>query len=306
MNLSTPPKINLPRALSAGDTLGIAAPASPFDRTAFNAGVQALESMGFNLVVPEEIYATDGYLAGTDPLRADLVHRLFADPDIRGIVCARGGYGAMRILPLLDAELINTHPKVLVGFSDITVLLTFLVERCGMAAFHGPTVTTLGNGNAGTRDHFRLALTDPSPITIVAGHGHVIHPGQARGTFYCGNLTLFCHLLGTPFAPDFNGAVLLIEDQGEAPYRIDRMLTQMRQAGCFDHLAGLALGTFTNCGSTEEVHRIVAERLRDLEIPILGGFAVGHEGVNHTLPVGIPAQLDTDAGSLTFTVSAFC
>ena len=175
-----------------------------------------------------------------------------------------------------------------------------------MAAFHGPTVTTLGSGDTETQDHFRMALTEPSPIVLAPSPGHVIKPGQASGPFYCGNLTLFCHLTGTPFEPDLSGAVLLIEDQGEAPYRLDRMLTQMRQAGCFDSLAGLALGTFTNCGSTDEVHRIVADRLGDLSIPILAGFAVGHAGVNRTLPVGIPVHLDTDAASLTFAAPALC
>jgi muramoyltetrapeptide carboxypeptidase len=306
LSLSIPFNLNLPRALKPGDTLGIVAPASPFDRASFGGGIQVLESMGFKLVVPEEIFETDGYLAGSDRQRAELIHRLFADPTIHGIVCARGGYGAMRILPLLDADLIGDHPKVFVGFSDITVLLTFLVERCGMAVFHGPTVTTLGSGDAATRDHFRLTLTDPSPITIAADAGHVIRTGQASGPLYCGNLTLFCHLTGTPFEPDFSGRVLLIEDQGEAPYRIDRMLTQMRQAGSLDNLAGLALGTFTNCGSPEAVHRIVADRLGDLQIPILAGFAVGHEGINRTLPVGVPVHLDTEAGSLTFTAPALC
>jgi muramoyltetrapeptide carboxypeptidase len=306
VRLLTPSNLNLPRALVSGDTLGIVAPASPFDRAAFDAGLQVLASMGFHLVVPEEIYATKGYLAGTDRRRAELIHRMFTDPEIHGIICARGGYGAMRILPLLDADLIGRHPKLVVGFSDITVLLTFLVERCGMVAFHGPTVTTLGNGDAETREQFNRALTDTTPIIVDAGEGGVIQSGQASGQFYCGNLTLFSHLVGTPFAPDFGGAVLLIEDQGEAPYRIDRMLTQLRLAGCVDRLAGLALGNFNDCGPVDQIHRIVADRLGDLKIPILAGFDVGHAGVNRTLPVGIPVRLDTNAGNLVFTVPALC
>ena len=125
MSLSTPTNLNLPRALVHGDTLGIVAPASPFDRASFDAGIRVLESIGFNLEIPEEIFEADGYLAGADRQRADLLNRLFADPAIHGIVCARGGYGAMRILPWLDADLIHDHPKVFVGFSDITVLLNF-------------------------------------------------------------------------------------------------------------------------------------------------------------------------------------
>ncbi len=294
----------LPPALKPGDTLGIVAPASPFDRESFDAGRRVLESMDFNLVIPEPIFDQDGYLAGSDQQRADLLNQLFADPDIDGIICARGGYGAMRLLPLLDADAIARHPKVFVGFSDITVLLDFLVQRCRMVAFHGPTVTTLGKADPSARDRFRLALSSPEPLSIAAASSRVIQSGIAEGRFFCGNLTLFCHLTGTPFQPDFSGGILLIEDRGEAPYRIDRMLTQMRMAGCFDGLAGLALGAFSDCGSVDAIHRIVADRLSGLDLPILAGFEVGHETVNMTLPVGLPVQLDTYSGTLTFAGSA--
>jgi len=167
-------------------------------------------------------------------------------------------------------------------------------------AFHGPTVTALGNGDPLTRAHFLSALTEPAPLSLSAASNRVIHAGLATGRFLCGNLTLFCHLTGTPFQPDFNGGILLLEDQGEAPYRIDRMLTQMLLAGCFDGLAGLALGSFNRCGSEEEIHRIVADRLGGLNIPILAGFDVGHDAVNMTLPVGLPVQLDTGSAVLTF------
>ena len=290
----------LPRALEPGDTLGIVAPASPFDRELFDAGLRVLEFMNFNLVIPDAIFDRNGYLAGSDQHRADLLNQLFADSDIDGIICARGGYGAFRILPLLDVDAIACHPKVFVGFSDITVLLNFLVQRCRMVAFHGPTVTTLGKADPSTRDRFLLALSKPEPLSITAASKQVIQPGIITGRFFCGNLTLFCHLTGTPFQPDFSGGILLIEDQGEAPYRIDRMLTQMRLAGCFDGLAGLALGAFTDCGSADEIHRIVADRLGGMNLPILAGFEVGHETVNMTLPVGLPVRLDTYSGTLTF------
>lgn len=291
----------LPRALKSGDTLGIVAPASPFDRKSFDAGTRVLDSMGFNLVMPQEIFHQKGYLAGSDRLRAELLTQLFADPDIDGIICARGGYGAMRILPLLDPGAISLHPKVFVGFSDITALLGFLVERCRMVAFHGPTVTTLGNGDPLTRDRFLRTLTKPAPLSFAAGAGQVIRSGTATGPLLCGNLTLLGHLTGTPFQPDLSGGILLIEDTGEAPYRIDRILTQMLLAGSFEGLAGLALGAFTNCGSKEEIHRIVADRLGMLNIPIAAGFDVGHEGVNMTLPVGLPVRLDTRSATMTFT-----
>ena len=300
MNPRNPSEPVLPRALKPGDTIGIAAPASPFDRQSFDAGIQVLESMNFNLVIPEGFFDQNGYLAGADQHRADLLNRLFVDPHIDGIICARGGYGAMRILPLLDVDAISSHPKVFVGFSDITVLLGFLVERCGMVAFHGPTVTTLGSADSSTRDRLQLALSKPAALSLSTTSTHVIRSGSATGRFFCGNLTLLCHLTGTPFQPDLSGVILLIEDRGEEPYRIDRMLTQMVLAGCFDGLAGLALGAFTDCGSAEAVHRIVADRLGGLNIPVLAGFDVGHETVNMTLPVGLPVKLDTRSGSLTF------
>ncbi len=290
----------LPRALKPGDFLGIVAPASPFDQKAFGAGVRVLESMGFNLVIPADIFEKHHYLAGSDRRRADLLNRLFADPHIDGIICARGGYGAMRILPMLDADVISRHPKVFIGFSDITALLAFLVARCRMVAFHGPTVITLGDGDSSTRDHCFSVLTNPAPLSLAASSGRVLQAGSAGGPFLCGNLTLLCHLTGTPFQPDFGGRILLIEDQGEAPYRVDRMLTQMMLAGCFDRLAGLALGSFTDCGSTDAVYRIVDDRLGGLNIPILAGFDVGHAAVNMTLPLGLPVVLDTDSGTLTF------
>ena len=301
MNALNPVLLNLPQALKPGATLGVVAPSSPFDRGQFQAGVDVLEAMGFNLVADDVIHEKQAFLAGSDRSRADLVNRMFADPDIDGIIAARGGYGAMRILPLLDVDRISRHPKVFVGFSDITVILNVLVEQCGMVAFHGPTVTTLGNGDAATRRGFLTALTGGDPLRIKAASDQVIRPGSAHGSFLCGNLTLLCHLTGTPFQPDLSGRILLIEDQGEAPYRIDRMLTQMVMAGCFDRLAGLAVGTFTRCGSATAIGQILADRLGQYQFPILAGFEVGHEAVNTTLPVGLAVELDTDSRTLRFS-----
>ena len=297
-------QINLPKALFPGDTLGLVAPAGPVDRAKVDAGLKTLQGMGFKLVVPDAIYAADGYLAGSDKFRAEQVHHMFGDPAIDGIICARGGYGAMRILPLLDLELIKNHPKVFVGFSDITALLIFLSQRCGMAAFHGPVATTLGRSDAMTRDHFLRTLTDTAPVMVVADKGVTIRSGKASGPFYCGNLTVLCHLIGTPFEPDLSGAILLIEDLNEAPYRIDRMLTQLRLSGSFNGLRGLALGTFSDCAPREQIQEIIADRLGDMSIPILDGFAVGHAGTNLTLPVGVPVCLDANAGRLVFSTPA--
>jgi muramoyltetrapeptide carboxypeptidase len=298
--------LNLPQALKPGATLGVVAPSSPFERDQFQAGVDVLSAMGFTLVAEDVLYEKQAYLAGSDRSRADLVNRMFADPGIDGIIAARGGYGAMRILSLLDVDRISCHPKVFVGFSDITVILNYLVERCGMVAFHGPTVTTLGNGDTTTRSSFLAALTEMEPLRIKAAADQVIRPGSVRGSFCCGNLTLLCHLTGTPYQPDLSGRILMIEDQGEAPYRIDRMLTQMVMAGCFDRLAGLAVGSFTNCGSAAAIGQILADRLGHYDFPILAGFEVGHDAVNTTLPVGLTVELDTDTRVLRFSGPAVC
>ena len=304
MASSNDPPPRRPRALKSGDTLGIAAPASPFDRKSFEAGLKVLDSMGFNLVLPDGLFEKCGYLAGTDRQRAEQLTQLFVDPDIDGIVCARGGYGSMRILPLLAADVLASHPKVFVGFSDITALLGYLVQRCRLVAFHGPSVTTLGNGDPATWDRFLMTLTTPQPLALSAENLQIVQAGSATGPFFCGNLTVLCHLTGTGFQPDLANHILLLEDRGEAPYRIDRMLTQMQQAGCFDGLAGLVMGNFTDCGSSGEIQRIVVDRFGRLDIPIVAGFDVGHEAVNLTLPVGLPATLDTDSKTLSFQTPA--
>ena len=290
-----------PSLLKPGDTLGIVAPASPFDNELFDAGIRTLGDMGFNLSVHRDIYERKGYLAGSDRHRADHLMRVFDDPKIDGIICARGGYGAMRTLQFLDAERISANPKIFVGFSDITALLSFLSAYCRMVCFHGPTITTLGKGEPETRDQLYSVLTQPMPMSIAAAPARVIRHGSAKGHFLCGNLTLLCHLTGTAFQPDYTGAIILFEDQGEAPYRIDRMLTQMRLAGCLDGVGGIALGTFKNCGTEKDVHAIFADILSGLEIPVVAGFEVGHTDVNLTVPIGATAQLESDSGTLTFT-----
>jgi muramoyltetrapeptide carboxypeptidase len=290
----------LPSILKPGDTLGVVAPASPFDPALFEMGVRAIEDMGFNLSVDKVVNERLGYLAGSDHQRADHLMRMFDDPEIDGIICARGGYGAMRTLQFLDEDRIAANPKAFVGFSDITALLSFLFSRCRMVCFHGPTLTTLGKGAPSTREHFYSTMTRPLPMSIKASKARVIRQGNAKGPFLCGNLTLFCHLTGTLFQPNFSGSIVLFEDQGEAPYRIDRMLTQMRLAGCFDGVAGVALGSFKNCGTEKEIHTIFADVLSGLGVPLVAGFDVGHTDVNLTVPVGAPVELESDTCTLRF------
>jgi muramoyltetrapeptide carboxypeptidase len=254
--------------------------------------------------VPENLDRRDRFLAGSDAHRAGLVDRMFADPEIKGIVCARGGYGSLRLLDLLSYESICSNPKVFVGFSDISALLVTLHERSGLAAFHGPVLTTLGKNEPQTKESFASALASRDRIEIQASKGVMVRPGSCTGIVTGGNLRTLCHLVGTAFEPVLKDRIVVLEDTGEAPYRIDRMLCHMRMAGCFKGVAGLALGTFTDCGGPEDVVTIVKDVFSDVDIPIMSGFDIGHGPVNLTIPIGIPAVLDTGNRTLSYKEAA--
>ena len=289
-----------PPRLKPGDTIGIVAPAGPFDPEKFMKGKSVLESMGFQTFFDDGIFQKHGFLAGTDIQRADQVNRLFADPTVQAIVCARGGYGSMRILSLLDFDTIQTHPKIFLGFSDISALLSVLYDRCSLVTFHGPVVTTLAKASEKTIMAMKTVLTSDAPLELTPENGKVIKPGVCSGALIGGNLTTLCHLVGTSFVPNFKGKILLIEDVGEVPYRIDRMLTQMKLAGCFNEIAGLILGGFKECGYLDEVLEIFSNIFEDADIPILTGFEVGHGEHNLTIPMGLGATLDTKSKKLLF------
>jgi muramoyltetrapeptide carboxypeptidase len=293
-----------PHCLMPGDTVGIVTPAGPFDPKKFMNGKAVLESMGFQTFYDEDIFLKHGFLAGTDMQRANQVNRLFADPSVKAVVCARGGYGSMRILPFLDYKTIQKNPKIFVGFSDISVLLSVLHTRCGLITFHGPVITTLANTAEDNIAAMHTALTSNIILELKPKKGRVIKPGVSSGFVMGGNLTTLCHLVGTPYAPNFNGKILFFEDRAEEPYRIDRMLTQMKLAGCFQGIKGLFLGSFEACGKLDQIFRIVQETFEDVNIPILSGFGIGHGRINITIPIGLGATLDADRQILTFHESA--
>ncbi|RTZ95109.1 MAG: LD-carboxypeptidase [Deltaproteobacteria bacterium] len=289
-----------PKRLRPGSRIGIVAPAGPFDENKFEEGIQALEKIGFVPVIPSRLSRKKGYLAGDDTHRVSMIHRFFSDPSVDAILCARGGYGSMRILPLLDFSVIRSHPKIFIGFSDITVLLTALYSRCAMVTYHGPVVTSLGAGSAQTGDALVSAISFRQRIVIKAENGFILNPGMAEGPVIGGNLTLLSHLVGTPYAPTYDGHILFFEDCNEPPYRIDRMLTQMRLSGCLDGIAGLFLGQFKDCGAMTTIREIIAEIFQDRNIPIMGGFDIGHGRTNLTLPIGISARLETGSRRLSY------
>ena len=299
MNLMKQLPIRPPR-LEPGDTIGIVAPASPFDADLFDEGIKTLESMGYRTYVPDDLFERNGYLAGSDGHRIDIFHRLWADSKIRAIVCARGGYGSMRLLPFLDFSLIQKNPKIIFGLSDISALLSAIYSKTGLVTFHGPMITTLANAPLETREAMIAAISPHQPHKVEMNNGTKIRSGSASGRICGGNLNTLNHLMGTPFAPDFRGHLLFLEDRGEKPYRIDRMLTQMKHADCFQNLAGLILGNFIDCGSPQEIIRIFTDAFDDVSIPIVAVCEAGHGKQNLTIPLGLEATLDADNCRLSY------
>ena len=294
----------IPKSLLPGDKIGIVAPASPFNKNKFYKGLNILESLGFQTYLPEGLFEKKGYLAGSDMHRAFIFNSLFADKAVNAIFCARGGFGSLKILPLIDYETIRKNPKILVGFSDVSAILSAIYKESGLVAFHGPVVTTLADSDKRSIASIQSAVSSSTIIEMVFKDSVEIKPGIASGTVLGGNLTTLCHLVGTPFEPDFNRSILFIEEKGEAPYRIDRMLTQMKMAGCFNGLAGLMLCFFEACGAYSEICSMVEEIFRDKDIPIVAGIEAGHGKTNITIPTGIDATLDTTHRRLIFHESA--
>ncbi len=290
----------IPTRLVPDDIIGIAAPASSFARESFCRGTNVLESMGFRTYIPDDIFKKKGYLAGSDCHRADLLNRLFADKKIKAIICARGGFGSVRMLSFLDFGAIRKNPKIFIGFSDISAILSVLHTKCGLVTFHGPVLTTLGDADQKTREAMVSAFSSGNILEIKPKNGITVKRGSASGPVSGGNLCTLCHLSGTPFESGFKGHILFLEDRGEASYKIDRMLTQMKLAGCFEGLAGLLLGSFRDCGMLDEILRIVGNIFRENDIPILAGFEAGHGMPNITIPMGLEATLDADAHLLSF------
>ncbi len=286
--------------LKPGDCIGIVAPAGAFDESDFYAGVRILETLGFQVKFPEAIFARSGCLAGPDVERAARVNAAFVDSAVQVIFCARGGYGSMRILPYLDYARIREHPKLLMGFSDITALLCALYQRSGLVSCHGPVVTALKDAGSETLESVVNILTSGKLPAIQLEKGIVLSPGNASGPVICGNLTTLCHLIGTPFQQNLDGHILILEDTGEKPYRIDRMLTQMKLTGMFEGLCGLGVGSFENCGELNDILEIITRILGPFQIPILAGFDVGHGPGNIAVPFGLEAVLDADRHLLTY------
>ena len=296
-----------PPALQPGDVVAVAAPAGPVPRDAFFRGLRILE--GRYLVLHDEgLFSRDGYLAGSDTRRAAELNRYLRDPQVKAIVCARGGYGLLRILPLLDADALRQQPRPIVGFSDVTALLAWAHGTAGVRAIHGPVVTQLAE--VGSRDGAALLrlLEEPAPAGPWFKDLRAAVPGRARGPLLGGNLEVLSRLLGTRYMPRLQGAILVLEEVAERPYRLDRTLTQLLLAGVLDGVAGVVVGALEKCeepdGSGPTAAEVVRERLGPLGVPLCFGAPVGHADRNKAFPFGAPALLDATAGTLELAEGA--
>jgi muramoyltetrapeptide carboxypeptidase len=302
-----------PPRLRAGDTVGLIAPASP-DNTplALEAVQQTIRGMG--LVPKPAPHSSDsyGYLAGTDQDRAADIHAMFADDTVRAIFALRGGWGSARLLPLLDWDLIRAHPKLLIGFSDVTALHLAFAAKCHFPTIHAPNAANSW-GLISWNSFWRMAFNRETP-TLGEAEGEdttqdrwrtaMIHPGKARGRLLGGNLTVLSTLMGTPWVPDFKGAVLFLEDVGEAEYRIDRMMTQLALAGVLGSVSGVIFGQCSRCitdlpdygGFT--VPQVLQHHLGPLGVPVFTGANIGHARNQLSLPVGAQVEMDADNGTI--------
>lgn len=289
----------LPLPLRRGDTIGIVAPAGPVrDETALEAGLRLLTDMGFRTKYQANLLRQDNYLAGSDQERLNELHNLWRDPDVRAILAVRGGYGCMRLLPELDLNLIRSHPKMLIGFSDITALLTAIHQETGLITFHGPMLTTLPRCDEASREAFFQMLIG-SPAQAIKPKGlEILRTGAAQGRLLPANLTTLTHMIGTGFEPEWNDRILVLEDIGEAPYRIDRLLTHLREARRLQQAAGIILGGFDECGAIETIWQRVLDLTNKQPIPVWGNFPCGHGAANHILPMGLHAIMDSSTGTL--------
>jgi muramoyltetrapeptide carboxypeptidase len=289
--------MHTPPALVAGARVALVAPSGPL-RSADELEVAAenARDFGWEPVIAPHALARHGYLAGTDEERADDLNAALADPAIDAVWCVRGGYGAMRILTMLDYDALRRRPKAIIGYSDVTALHAAISTKAGLVTYHGPTARA--PFTAFSRASFSRAMIDQSDSCGVAPAARTLRPGRATGRLVGGNLALLAALVGTPFAPDYAGAILVIEDVGETTYRIDRMLQQLLLSGALSALAGIAFGQFTDGTPADEANacpldELLADVANRAGVPAMAGIPMGHVDDQWTIPLGALAELDT-------------
>ena len=266
----------------------------------FEQGLKIWRDRGYKVVLEENYLAREGYLAGNDHVRRQALSQAWTNPEYKAILCVRGGYGGARLLEDWRWASIN-NPKWLIGFSDVTALLWSLYNE-GITGVHGPVLTTIANEPDWSLNRLFNYL-EGQPLPPLQGKG--CKEGKARGKLLAGNLTVATHLLCTPVCPNFEDVILALEDVSEAPYRLDRMLTQWRLMNIFSRLRGILLGRFSNCNAPKSTpswtaEQVLRDRLQDLNIPIISELPFGHDGTNACLPVGQFVEIDGSEGTVKF------
>lgn len=295
------PRLTKPRALPPGGTIGLAAPAGPVDPDKLAAGEALLRDAGYRVARRDDLLARCGYLAGDDARRAAELADLWADPEVDAIVCARGGYGCHRIVLQLDPAAARAARKPLVGYSDVTTLLLWQRRCAGLLGFHGPMLERGGDLDGELVEAWLAALCGRGPArTALQGEGH--GGGQAQGRLVGGSLALVAASLGTPWEIDTRGAILLVEEVGERPFRIDRSFAQLRAAGKLAGLAGLGVGGLVECDDPRypesDAREVILEAAAELRLPVVTELPFGHVDRNRIWPVGARAEIDGERGEL--------
>lgn len=299
-------KIQKPKKLQKGDTIGLISPASALnDPENLKKGIEYLEKLGYKVKVGTFANAKKGYLAGEDSQRLEDLHNMFADKNVNAIFCIRGGYGSGRLLDKVDYNLIRKNPKIFVGYSDITALQMAMLQKAGLVTFAGPMPgSTLQEGiDASTEEMFWKILTNNKKIGKLSNpHNekfYILAKGRASGPMIGGNLCLVTSLMGTEYLPKFKDCVLMLEEIDEAPYRVDRMLNQLRLAGVFDEISGLILGRFINCvehdhsKKTLTINEVIDDYFGKAQFPVMYNFIHGHVKESLTVPYGINIKMNT-------------
>jgi muramoyltetrapeptide carboxypeptidase len=285
--------------------VAVVAPSGPVPEERLQAGLDVLRGWDLDPVVAPHVLYRHGelaYLAGTDADRAADLRTAWCDPAVDAVLCARGGYGAQRLVDLLDWEAMRAAgPKVFVGFSDVTALHEAFANRLGLVTLHGPMAAGVDFiKNARAQEHLRATLFEPESVRTIASTGSALIPGRARGVTLGGCLCLLAAEVGTPYArTSARGGLLCLEDVGEETYRLDRYLTQLLRAGLFEGVRGVLLGSWQECEPYERVRALLLDRLGGLGVPVVEEFGFGHGEGALTIPLGVSAELDADAGTLT-------
>ncbi|MBS4033394.1 MAG: LD-carboxypeptidase [Ignavibacterium sp.] len=309
-----------PKRLKTGDTIGLVAPGSYISELELKDSIKNLEELGFKVVYTEKILLQNGYFSGTDEQRAEDLINMFKRNEVAGIVCTRGGYGCARILPLLDYDIIEDNPKVLIGYSDITALHYGIFRKTGLITFHGPV--SISTFNEFSVNNFKNVLMNPSNEIVFENsnsgedenpYGVVsIAEGKKKGKLIGGNLSIAVSLIGTEFDVDYDDAIIYLEEVGEEPYRIDRMLTQMIQSEKFEDANGVAMGIFRKCepkitdpsfSKSFSLMDVLQDRLGNLKVPVVYGMSFGHIKDKFTIPFGVEAELDSEKQTITLMES---